>query len=155
MIKFKTVILDGEKNKDGKHNVKIRVTHNRAVRYIRTEYYVLDKFFDKKAELILPGGGLSADDADKANLKIQIQKGLLATKMDKQTNLRFLDMVSLMEILRDRHQANDFYALIDRRISKFNAQRILVEPVIVHQFMYPIRECSAHNHRIWLMFHFA
>jgi integrase len=118
MIKFKTVILDGEKNKDDKHNVKIRVTHNRAVRYIRTDYYVLEKFFDKKSELILPGGGFSADDADTANLKIQIQKGQLATKIDKQSNLRFLDMVSLMEILRDRHPANDFYALIDRRIDQ-------------------------------------
>ena len=118
MIKFKTVILDGEKNKDDKHNVKIRVTHNRAVRYIRTDYYVLEKFFDKKSELILPGGGYSADDADTANLKIQIQKGQLATKIDKQNNLRFLDMVSLMEILRDRHPANDFYALIDRRIEQ-------------------------------------
>lgn len=119
MIKFKTVILDAEKNKkDDKYNVKIRVTHNRAVRYIRTDYYVLDKFFDRKGGLILPGGDFSADDADTANLNILIQKGQLATKIGNQKNLRFLDMVSLMEILRDRHPANDFYALIDRRIEQ-------------------------------------
>ncbi len=53
MVKFKTVILDSEKRSDGKYNVKIRVTHNREVRYIRTDYYVFAKHFNKKAERIL------------------------------------------------------------------------------------------------------
>lgn len=118
MVKFKTVILETEKRSDGKYNVKIRVTHNREVRYIRTDYYVFAKHFDKKAERILPGGDHSADDADKANLKIQISKGIMASKVEKQANLRFLPIASLMEILRDKHPANDFYALIDRRIEQ-------------------------------------
>ena len=118
MVRFKVCILESEKNKENQCNVKIRVTHNRDVRYVRTDYTVFVKNFDQEHGLILPGGGTSADDADKANRRIQIRLGLMATKIEKQTNLRFLDIVSLMEILRDRHPSNDFYALIDRRIEQ-------------------------------------
>jgi len=122
MVRFKTVILDSEKTKDDTYNVKIRVTHNRAVRYIRTDYYVSEKCFDNRTGMILSGEGRSADEADKANLKIQVLKGHLAAKVEKQLNLRYLDIISLMEILRDKHQANDFYALIDRRIEKLKRE---------------------------------
>ena len=118
MVKFKVCILESEKNKENQCNVKIRVTHNRDVRYVRTDYYVFVKNFDQENERILPGGRYNADDADKANRKILILLGQMAAKVDKQANLRFLDMASLMEILRDRHPSNDFYALIDRRIAQ-------------------------------------
>jgi murein endopeptidase len=38
------------------------------------------------------------------------------------------------------------------RKSQLNAERVFVEPVIVHQLMYQFRECRAHNHRIRLSF---
>lgn len=122
MVKFKVCIVESEKNKDGKHNVKIRVTHKRDARYIRTDYYVRENEFDGEHGLILPGGDYSADNADKANRKIQIITGQLATKVDKQQNLRFMDMASLMEVLRDKRQSNDFYAIMDRRIEKLRRE---------------------------------
>jgi hypothetical protein len=75
MVRFKVCIIESEKNKANKYNVKIRVTHNRGVRYIATDYYVFEKYFDKKGQLILTGGGYSSNEADKANRKIQIQLG--------------------------------------------------------------------------------
>lgn len=122
MARFKIVILEGEKNKDNKHNVKIRVTHNRDVRYIRTDYYVFEKFFDKEHGLILPGGGYSANDADKANLKIQIKVGQLGTRVEQQPNLHFLDIISLMEILRDKHETYDFFALLDKKAEQLRKE---------------------------------
>ena len=40
MATFKALILSHHKKEDGTYNVKIRVTHNRKVKYIRTSYYL-------------------------------------------------------------------------------------------------------------------
>lgn len=40
MTTFKALILPHHKREDGTYNVKIRVTHNRKVKYIRTPHYV-------------------------------------------------------------------------------------------------------------------
>lgn len=40
MTTFKTLILPHHKKEDGTYNVKIRVTHNRKVKYIKTPHYV-------------------------------------------------------------------------------------------------------------------
>lgn len=40
MATFKVVILPHHKKEDGTYNVKIRVTHNRKTRYIKTPYYI-------------------------------------------------------------------------------------------------------------------
>lgn len=40
MTTFKTIILPHHRREDGTYNVKIRVTHNRKVKYIRTPHYV-------------------------------------------------------------------------------------------------------------------
>lgn len=40
MTTFKSIILPHHRREDGTYNVKIRVTHNRKVKYIRTPHYV-------------------------------------------------------------------------------------------------------------------
>lgn len=40
MATFKTIILSDKKRADGTYNVKIRVTHNRKTKYIKTPHYV-------------------------------------------------------------------------------------------------------------------
>lgn len=40
MATFKIVILPHHKREDGTYNVKIRVTHNRKTRYMKTPYYI-------------------------------------------------------------------------------------------------------------------
>lgn len=52
MATFKVLILPHQKREDGSYNVKVRVTHNRKVKYIRTPYYVDGKDVKKvKGEL--------------------------------------------------------------------------------------------------------
>lgn len=120
MIKFKTVILTSEKRQDDKINVKVRVTHNRIVRFVATDYYVLEKYFNVASGLILTGGGYTADEADKANGKIQMLIGDMVRKTDKLRNLRFMDMRSLMDILRDKqHPEQDLFAIMDKRIALY------------------------------------
>jgi len=122
MAKFKTVILASEKRQDKKSNVKIRVTHNRYVRFVATEYHVLEKYFDHDSGTILPGGGFTADQADRANGKIQMLIGDMVRKTEALRNLRFMDMPSLMTILRDKHREQDLYALVDERISRHDGE---------------------------------
>ena len=40
MATFKVLILPTQKKADGTYNVKIRVTHNRKSKYIKTPHYV-------------------------------------------------------------------------------------------------------------------
>lgn len=40
MATFKTIILPHHKREDGTYNVKIRVTHNRKTKYLKTPYYI-------------------------------------------------------------------------------------------------------------------
>lgn len=40
MATFKVVILPHHRREDGTYNVKIRITHNRKTRYVKTPYYV-------------------------------------------------------------------------------------------------------------------
>lgn len=40
MATFKALIIPSKKREDGTYNVKIRLTHNRKVKYIKTPYYV-------------------------------------------------------------------------------------------------------------------
>lgn len=52
MATFKVLVLPHQKKEDGSYNVKIRITHNRKVKYIRTPYYVDGKDIRKsKGEL--------------------------------------------------------------------------------------------------------
>lgn len=119
MIKFKAVILTKEKCQNDEINIKIRVTHNRIVRFVATDYYVFEKYFDQKSQKILTGGGYSADEADKANGRIQMLIGDMVRKTDKLPNLRFMDMRSLMKILRDKRPDYDLYSVLEDRMNKF------------------------------------
>lgn len=119
MAKFKAVILTTEKRQDDKINVKIRVTHNRTIRYVATDYHVLEKYFDPISEKILTGGGFTADQADKANGKIQMLIGDMVRKTDKLTNLRLMDMRSLMKIVRDKRPDYDLFSVLEDRMNKF------------------------------------
>lgn len=52
MATFKVLVLPHQKKEDGSYNVKVRITHNRKVKYIRTPYYVDGKDIRKvKGEL--------------------------------------------------------------------------------------------------------
>lgn len=48
MATFKALILPHQKKDDGSYNVKIRVTHNRKVRYLRTPYYAFSHDLSKR-----------------------------------------------------------------------------------------------------------
>lgn len=48
MATFKAVILSTHQKTDGTYNVKIRITHNRKVKYIKTPYYVGGKDIQKR-----------------------------------------------------------------------------------------------------------
>lgn len=48
MATFKALFLPTHKKDDGTYNVKIRLTHNRKVKYIKTPYYVSSKDIVKK-----------------------------------------------------------------------------------------------------------
>lgn len=48
MATFKALILPHQKKDDGSYNVKIRVTHNRKVKYLRTPYYVFSNDLSKR-----------------------------------------------------------------------------------------------------------
>ena len=119
MAKIKPAIREKELRSDGTVNVKLRVTHNRKVRYVATDYYVLPKSFDDKTGRILPGGEYDKDKAEEANNKIQIKKGIMLQKVERQKNVRFMDISSLMAILRDKRAEYDLYAMLDARVRKF------------------------------------
>jgi integrase len=114
--KFKVAIRKGVLLADKTANLKIRVSHQNKTRYISTDYYVIPKYFDKKTGIIKIGGPYSKNDADHINGKLQIQIGIMADKAEKQRNINFMDIGSLMKILRDKHREIDFFALIDDRI---------------------------------------
>lgn len=48
MATFKTLIVPGRQKQDGTYNVKIRVTHNRKVKYISTPFYVSSSEISKR-----------------------------------------------------------------------------------------------------------
>ena len=116
MPTFKITIRKGIIRANGTANLKIRVCHKGKVRYISTDYYVLPKYFDNKAGIIKPGGQYSKDEANKINGKLLIKMGVMADKSEKQKNIEYMDVISLMMILRDKHREFDFFALIDERI---------------------------------------
>lgn len=118
MAKFKIVIHRKQKRSDGTVNIKIRVTHRRKVRDIATDYNVLPKYFDKKTGLVKYGGAKTNDDVDKINSKLLIQIGVMADKAEKQRNVEFMDISSLVRILRDKHREMDFFAVIDSLIAE-------------------------------------
>lgn len=51
MATFKTVIVSQNQRSDGTYNVKIRVTHDRKVKYISTPFYVLSSEVTKKMNI--------------------------------------------------------------------------------------------------------
>jgi hypothetical protein len=112
-MNFKVAIRSKKIRKDGTVNVKIRVIFNNISRDVATEYYVLPKYFDSKTGKIKAGGKFTQEKADRANTKLQIKIGIIAEKASKITDLRFMDVSSLMSILRDKHREMDFYATID------------------------------------------
>lgn len=115
----KPVIKEKEKLKDGTVNVKLRVTHRRAVRDIATDYYVLPKYFDQDNGRILPGGDKTADDANRANNKIAIDRGVMLSKIDAQKDIKKMDIATLMTILRDKRNEYELLALMDERIKRY------------------------------------
>lgn len=50
MPTFKALILPHQKREDGSYNVKIRVTQNRQVKYIKTPQYVSGPDISKRKE---------------------------------------------------------------------------------------------------------
>jgi site-specific recombinase XerD len=120
MATFRVAIRLSELKANGSANVKIRVTHNRAARYISTDYDVIPKFFDEGTGKILPGGGRTADEAGRHNNRIQIDIGIIASKIDKhRDNIKNMDISSLMTILRDKRREYELLSLMDDRINKY------------------------------------
>jgi len=116
---FKVTIRKDELNASGKSNVKIRVCHKHT-RYISTAYYVKPQFFDQKNEMILPGGDMTKDQADRANNRMKIEIGILAGKVDGiRDQLHTIDIKTLMQILRDKRKEYELMALIDDRIARY------------------------------------
>jgi len=119
MSTFKATIRKKVIRKDGTANIKIRVCHQKKTRYIATDYYIPPKYFDAKTGTVKTGGPYSKDEVDKINNKLQIKLGIMADKAEKQKNIRFMDIGSLMKILRDKHREYDFFGLAEERINKY------------------------------------
>ena len=117
-MKFKVTIRPKPIRSDGTTNVKISLTHDHKTRYIATKYYVLPDQFDKKNQIIKPGGAFTQDKADRANAKLQIQIGEYQSKVDRQDLYR-TNIKTLLEVLRDDHKEIDFFSVIEGRIAKY------------------------------------
>jgi site-specific recombinase XerD len=123
MPKFLPTIRIKEKKADNTCNVKIRVSHNRAVRYVSTEYSIMEENFDMiNNKVITSKKGdkeITQVKADRINNKLTVLIAVMIGKCEKQKNIRHMDMASLMALLRDKRREYDMISLIDDRIAQY------------------------------------
>lgn len=117
MATLKAVIRTTHKLSDGKCNVKIRVTHNKKVRYIKTEYYVFPANFSDKAGKVIKGGEVDERLAERMNGRLAMKIGICHNKLERHFDeLPRMSIQTVLRILREEKEHYDFYALLDDQI---------------------------------------
>ena len=113
MPTFKSVVIPSNRKHDGTWNVKIRVTHNRVVRYVATPFYVTQSQLTR---------GYKIKDAkinDLTNQKIKEYQDIVL-------NIGFLindiDVDHLIRLLQNQGQQIDFFVYADKYVKDLNAQ---------------------------------
>jgi len=120
MATFKVVIRDS-KRKDGKTNIKIRVTHKRQAGYIATEYYVFPDEFDQKGERVTPVN-LGYDESNSINMKLLGLKGSYAIRLDKiKDKVKHYTLDMVIQYLKEEKDSTDMFVILDNKIAKFKA----------------------------------
>lgn len=122
MPKFKPQIRTAEKISDGTCNIKIRVTHNRDVRYVATKHYVKPEHFDNETGRAIPCKGpdkFTASEANRINDSLTLSIATMLSKCNDQKNIQHIDTASLMTLLRDKRGKYDMISLIDYRIDQY------------------------------------
>lgn len=123
MARFKPVIRTTHKLGGGKCNIKIRITHDRKVRYLKTDYYVHEDFFDDAAGRVLPGGEVDERLAERMNNRLLMKMGAYATKLENHHDeMDYLTMQTVLKILREEREHYDFFALLDDHIAKLDGE---------------------------------
>lgn len=121
MAKFKPVIRKGDKRQDGTTNIKIRVSHQRKVSYLPTEYYVLPEEFDDTEGKVKPIS-ITENEAEIINLRLIGLIGKYANKLLPLGERAYtMDIKSVMRILRDKNEKYDFYSLLEEKIRELDS----------------------------------
>ena len=121
MAAFKVVIIktDQYKRKDGAYNVKIRVTHNRKVVYIKTAFNVA-------SNQINPDTGKIINHPNSAHINIILGSDMLKFEkilLPHAKNLPNLSVQDVMNILYySQGQGVDFYKYAQSRIDELTAE---------------------------------
>lgn len=148
MATFKAIV-NTYKREDGTYNVKIRVTHNRKVRYVSTPFYVsqsqITRSFKIKDNLILEKVeakiielrkladqiGFAADDLD--------VDGIIKLLQNKEDKIDFLEFwQSYIDETRKNGPENssDAYQTALNSLKAYNCDRPLYASNITKEFMY-------------------
>jgi integrase len=110
MATFKIVVVKADQKSDKTWNVKVRVTHNRRIGYIGTDYYVTRKSINSKYEII------NNDIILAVNKVIDRYRTLETTLGDKLPSYSLKQLTDFFK--RDRKGDIDFIAFIDSRLEE-------------------------------------
>jgi integrase len=121
MAAFKVVIIkhDQYKRKDGTYNVKIRVTHNRKVVYVKTAFNVLPN-------QINPGTGKIIGHPNAAHINIILGSDILKYEKILLPHAKSLPSLSVKDVMNilyySQGQGVDFYKYAQSRIDELTAE---------------------------------
>ena len=114
MPTFKGVVLPANRKSDGTWNVKIRVTHNRVVRYLSTPFYVNSSQLTRSFKI------KDAKVNDTIEQKIREYQEIVA-------NIGFLadgiDVEHLIRLLQNQGQQINFFDFADKYIDNLNTSK--------------------------------
>lgn len=115
MANFNARIRKNKVNADGKSNIKIRITHKGATRYIGTKYYIEDNQFDNRAGRVKPAHPNAIDiNINLQALELTYQRKILKLEAKIKT-IQINDLVEYL-IETDNFGALDFFAVAQKRI---------------------------------------
>lgn len=118
MARLKPVIRPSQENDDGKCNIKIRITHDKKVRYLRTDYYVREDDFDMKGGSVKKGGEVSDSMVDIINSKLAIKMGEYYQVLEEyRRQLPGMSIQTVLKLLREEKAHYDFYSVLDDEIN--------------------------------------
>ena len=121
MAAFKVVILqhDQNKRKDGLYNVKIRVTHNRKVIYIKTSYNISSKQIDKSTGRII-------NHPNQSHMNVILQSEIIKYEKILMNHEHYLSSLSIKEVMNilyfSEGQGVDFYKYAEHRIADLTGE---------------------------------
>jgi len=115
-MNLKPVIHKSQPRLDGKFNIKIRISHNRKVRYLSTSYYVYPEQFDKAKGEINHRKHPNAYYVN-VNLGGMIQE-MEAKLLPYANRLEGMSMNTVLSIIRSKSSSYDFFTMIDNQINK-------------------------------------